>query len=202
MAASLSIVKPPWQLDCFPGYCGTASDPETQNRAPSELQPGPLWSVQSRVYSQDARSVPPWPGHVQCRAPPRPSSGSAGQAALTWAWPPPPRHSRCWAGGPHPGPALLWHSQCGAGCPHLGMRMLGRPPSPRPGPSCGTRGAGQAALTWAWRCWAGRPHPGLAPPAALTVAFIPLSCRLRGWGTPSKHPLVMCMETEQQNPWC
>ena len=47
MAASLSIVKPPWQLDCFPGYCGPASDPETQNRAPSELQPGPLWSIQA-----------------------------------------------------------------------------------------------------------------------------------------------------------
>lgn len=173
MAASLSIVKPPWQLDCFPGYCGPASDPETQNRAPASSNPGPCG-----LYR-------------------------AGSTLRT------------------PGQCLRGLGTCNAGPLHVpAAALLGRRPSPGPGPhprgtrgagqvaltrarpSCGIRSAGQAALTWAWRCWAGRPHPGLAPPAALTVAFIPLSCRLRGWGTPSTHPLVMCMETEQQNPWC
>lgn len=90
VAAFLSTVKPPRKLDCFPGYCSPGvRSRNTEQEAPSRLQPGPLQSVRSRVYSQDARSAPPWPGHPQCRAPPtsQDTSGSAGQVALTWAWP-------------------------------------------------------------------------------------------------------------------
>lgn len=90
MAAFLSTVKPPRKLDSFPGYCSPGvRSRNTEQEAPSKLQPGPLQSVRSRVYSQDARSAPPWPGHPRCRAPPtsQDSSGSAGQAGLTWAWP-------------------------------------------------------------------------------------------------------------------
>lgn len=86
VAASASTVKPPRKLHCFPGCCGPGVrswNPEQE--APSELQPGPLRSGPSRVYSQDARSAPPWPGRQQCRAP------------LT------AQRRLCWAGGPHLG---------------------------------------------------------------------------------------------------
>ena len=53
------------------------------------------------------------------------------------------------------------------------MALLGMPASPGPGPSCGTGGCIYSA-----RLLTQRPR------------------------LPSKHPLVMCMETEQQDPWC
>ena len=86
VAASVSPAEPPRKLDCFPGCCGPgvrSRNPEQE--APSGLQPGPLRSGRSMVYSQDARSVPPWPVHPQCRAPP---------TAQRWL---------CWAGSPHLG---------------------------------------------------------------------------------------------------
>ena len=111
---------------------------------------------------------------------PSPGHANAGQAALTQAWP------------------LLRHSRCGAGCPHLGLAMLGRPPSPGPGPSRCTHGCIYSALLPTQRLGGDRAfqhHPSPAPQPCTPLPPPPprarlLPCAIWCCSQPHRHAFV------------